>query len=116
MQPEERASALQWDMREASNEVLRFTENKTYEDLLQDRLLRLAVERDLEIIGEAANKISASLRQSHPEVAWRRIIGLRNVLAHDYGEIDLERIWVIIKEDLPALIPQLDALIPPDRS
>ena len=76
-------------------------------DLVQyssDRKTQLAVERCLEITGEAARNISAGFREAHPEVPWRRIIGQRNVLIHEYGEIKQARVWKTVVEDIPMLI------------
>ncbi|MRR15436.1 MAG: DUF86 domain-containing protein [Deltaproteobacteria bacterium] len=64
-------------------------------------MLRNAVERNLEIIGEAANRIPESFRNSHPQIPWRNIIGQRNILIHEYGEIKNERIWVLATERIP---------------
>ncbi|HEX5370550.1 MAG TPA: HepT-like ribonuclease domain-containing protein [Dehalococcoidia bacterium] len=60
-----------------------------YEAFIEDALLIHAIERELEIVGEAARRISDTYRTAHPEIPWRSIIGLRNVLAHDYANVDL---------------------------
>ena len=57
-------------------------------------MLRAAVERNIEIIGEAARRISDDLKQEHPEIPWRKIIAQRNVLIHEYDDIDYKEIWV----------------------
>ncbi len=74
---------------------------------------QMAVERAMEITGEAAARVSAEFRAAHPEVPWRAIIGQRNVLAHKYGEIEQDRIWTVATTDIPHLIGQLEPLIPP---
>jgi uncharacterized protein with HEPN domain len=56
-------------------------------------MIRYAVERQLLVIGEAANRVSAEFQETHPEIPWRQMIGLRNVLAYEYGEIKGDRIW-----------------------
>ena len=63
-------------------------------------------------IGEASHNLSEKFKAGHPEVPWERIIGLRNRLAHDYGNLDRDRIWKAATEDCPILIGVLDALIP----
>ena len=73
----------------------------------------LAIERDLEIIGEAARRVSDDMKSSVTDIPWRDINGRRNVLAHDYGSIDHELIWQQTLTQLPWLIQTLDALIPP---
>jgi uncharacterized protein with HEPN domain len=52
------------------------------------------------IVGEAAGRISAAMRESHPEIPWRQIVGLRNILAHEYGQVAVERVWALVQEDL----------------
>lgn len=76
-------------------------------------MLRYAVERQLVVIGEAANHISENFKMAHPEIPWKGIIGQRNVLAHEYGEILVERIWLVATERIPELLQLLDPLIPP---
>lgn len=64
------------------------------------------------VIGEAAKKVSGGFKDTHPEIPWNSIIGQRNVLAHEYGEVLLERIWIVATERIPELIRLLDPLIP----
>ncbi len=112
MLPLERDAALLWDMREAAREILEFTQGVEFAHFSSNRMLRYAVERQLIVLGEAAKKVSEELRQDHPEIAWRGIVGQRNVLAHEYGEILIERIWLAATESIPALLPLLENLIP----
>jgi uncharacterized protein with HEPN domain len=65
----------------------------------------------LQIIGEAASKLSADLRTAHPEVPWSRIIGMRNVLIHDYLAIDIDIVWTAVERDLPQLRGQIQAVL-----
>ena len=74
---------------------------------------QLAVERSIEILGEAARKVSQAFQAAHPEIPWSRIIAQRHVLAHEYGNIDHERIWEVATVRVPQLIVQLVPLIPP---
>jgi uncharacterized protein with HEPN domain len=101
------------DMLEASEKVQRFLQNKTFENFLQDDMLRAAVERNIGIIGEAARRISDDLKQEHPEIPWRQIIAQRNVLIHEYDDIDYKEIWEVASVHLPRLIDQIRPLIPP---
>jgi len=80
---------------------------------LADRVLKLAVERGVEIIGEAADKLSPTFQATHPAVPWREIIGQRNILAHEYGQIDHELLYKTATEDIPELIELLGSLLPP---
>ena len=101
-----------WDMLDAARAIQGFIAGKKAEDYLQDRMLRGALERYLEIIGEAARRVSEPYRTSHSETPWRRIIGLRNILAHDYGEIKHERIWELAAKEITGLVLSLVALVP----
>lgn len=113
MQPEERDLAYLWDMREAARKIARFIAGARYHRFSRDELMQSAVERQLEIIGEAARRVSPQFRQAHPEIPWRNIIGLRNLLIHEYGEVRVDRIWLIITTSVPDLEAGLNPLIPP---
>lgn len=114
MQPEQRDAAYLWDMLEAAREALSFTRGITREAYLESPLLQRAVERTIEIIGEAANRISPALREAHPEIPWRKIVAQRNVLVHEYGEIEQGLLWDLVCERVPVLVQQLEAIIPPE--
>ena len=105
-----RDSARLWDMLDSARAIAAFLLGQTYYEFLSDRKLRNAVERNLEIIGEAARHISAEFRIQHPDIPWSSIIGLRNVIAHEYGEIQYEKIWSVCSNRLPILIAQLETL------
>lgn len=68
-----------------------------------DALVQAASQRWLEIIGEAAARLSAQFRADHPEISWRELIGMRNILAHGYFHVDLEVMWTTITRDVPDL-------------
>jgi uncharacterized protein with HEPN domain len=87
-------------------------EGRSFEDFVRDENLRLAVERRIEIIGEAARRISGAFRDAHPEIPWRKIIAQRNVLAHEYGEIEDEIVWEVATVSVPELICLLHPLVP----
>lgn len=92
MDPLDADAAHLWDMLTAAQDVQRFVGSVTWEQYRQDRLRQLAVERSIEILGEAARKVSQAFQAAHPEIPWSRIIAQRHVLAHEYGNIDHERI------------------------
>ena len=98
-------------MLDAARSVREFTSGVT-----QDRKLQLAVERALEIIGEAARLVSPTFKTNHVEIPWKEIIGQRNVLAHEYGAINQERIWLVASRRIPELIRLLEPLLPPPPS
>jgi uncharacterized protein with HEPN domain len=112
--PHERedASSL-WDMLEAARKIRQFVASKTFRDYSQDEMLQAAVERKLEIIGEAARGITDEFQQKHPEVPWRGIISQRHFLAHEYGEVRPEKLWRVATVRIPELIEQLEKLVPP---
>ena len=100
-------AALLHDMAEACARIERFIAGKALADYQESDLLRSAVERQIEIIGEAARRLSAGFRDAHPEIPWRPIIAQRNILAHEYGEIEHRLIWRVASVHVPALAVQL---------
>lgn len=80
------------------------------------RLIQDAVIRNLEIIGEAARKVSEAMRQSHPEIPWTEIAGTRNRVIHGYFEVNLDIVWLIVEKDLPVLRGQIAPLLSPSAS
>jgi uncharacterized protein with HEPN domain len=66
------------------------------------------------MIGESASKISKAGHAAHPEIPWRLIVGLRHRLVHDYGALDLDRIWRIVEKDVPHLVEALEKIVPPE--
>lgn len=107
---EHRDMARLWDMLDAARAVMQFTQGLKFEDFLGNRMLRNAVERNLEIIGEAARGVSQDFRTEYADIPWKSIIALRNVLIHEYGEIRYERLWALCKDQLTLLIKQLEGL------
>lgn len=112
MQPDERDKSYLWDMLDAALAVEEFVREKTYADYLSNRMLRGGVERHIEIVGEAARRISEETTQAHPEIPWRAIVGQRNVLAHEYDEVLHELIWGIATRRIPELIAMLRIIMP----
>ncbi len=112
MLPEERDAALLWDMLKAATEIVQFVEGVTYAEFQSNKMLRYAVERQVLVIGEAAKRVSASFKDSCPQIPWTAIVGQRNILAHEYGEVLIERIWRVSTVFIPELIELLTPLIP----
>jgi len=112
MSAEKDDNAYLWDMVTAAHAIETFVKDRAPADYLADLMLRSAVERQVEIIGEAARHISTAFQAAHPEVPWRPMQAQRHVLAHDYGEIRHERIWYVATIHIPALIQQLEPLLP----
>lgn len=78
---------------------------------LQDELVQTWVIHNLEILGEAAHGVSEELPRRHPDVPWRETVAMRNVLAHGYFGIDVERVWTTVEKDLPKLKEQVEAIL-----
>ena len=95
------------DIVDCITDIKEFTDAVEYYQFEKDKMRKLAVERLLEILGQAANKISIETQNILKSIPWGNIIGLRNKLAHDYGEILAERIWVITKKPLLELLNEL---------
>lgn len=84
----------------------------TEAEFLAELRHQYALAKAVELIGEAAGKVSNGTRQAHPEIAWPEIIAVRHRLVHDYQGIDLGRLWRIVREDIPPLIAALEAIVP----
>ena len=80
-------------------------------NLRQDAILRQLI-----IVGEAARRVSDQFRASHPDIPWRRGAGFPDVVVHEYFRVDLEEVWQIVQEDLPALLAALEPLVPPEEA
>lgn len=111
MKPDERDLAYLWDMLDAAQRIERLTEGLDYAAFVDDERTSLAVERLLENVGEAARHVSPELQSAHPEIPWQGIIGMRNVLAHQYGVVDQRKVWEAAREGIAALEPLLQAML-----
>lgn len=107
---------LAWltDMLESIDKTLRYTKGGR-EEFLDDEMRRDAVARNLEVLGEAAKRISAATRAANPEVPWRDIAGLRDKLIHDYGQVDIHKVWDVVEDRLPALRAQIRRILERER-
>jgi uncharacterized protein with HEPN domain len=117
MRLEERDPAHLWDMLEAARAVVDFTESLTLEEFLaasrDSQITRLAVERELEVLGEAARRVSSRFRDEHAEIPWKETVGLRNVISHEYDKVNYTEIYRIVREQIPELITLMEPLVPP---
>jgi uncharacterized protein with HEPN domain len=103
-----------YHMLEAVQAAISFADGETRESLETDLKLRFALIRALEIIGEAASRLTKECQTAYPEIPWPAIIGMRNWLVHAYFDIDLDQVWDTIQKDLPPLVVQLESLVSPD--
>jgi len=92
-------------------EACRYAEGITFDEFVKDAKTVRAVIRCIEVIGEAASKISLEFRKNCPDVPWQKTIGMRNRLIHVYFDIDYNIIWQTVKENLPPLIEQLQSIL-----
>lgn len=107
---EGRDRALIYDMLDAARHLQGMWQGRSVNDLLNDRTLQWATDRGFTIIGEAARRVFSGTKAAYPDVAWTRIVGLRNVVVHEYEEVDYARHWRVIQEDLPLLITRLETI------
>ena len=114
MRPDARDAAHLWDMRESAREAHRMVRRVSFARLETEAMRRLALERALELVGEAARRVTRRFQDAHSGIDWRALIGQRNVLAHDYGEISHRRLYDTARERIPGLIATLDALLDED--
>lgn len=98
-------------MLDYSKEAFSMVQGKSRKDIDSDRTLNLSLLRLLEMVGEAANKISKPKRSKYTRIPWSSIINLRNRLIHAYDSVDFDIIWEILIKDLPILIAELEKII-----
>jgi len=98
------------DISEAIERIQRYSE-KGREEFADDELLQTWVVHHLQIIGEAVGRLSDPLKEKHPEVPWREIVAMRNILVHDYFAIDVDKVWNVVERDLPDLKVKIDSIL-----
>jgi uncharacterized protein with HEPN domain len=108
-QHDDRVSIRQ--MLDHADEALQLASGRSRGELDSDRLFALALTRLLEILGEAASRVSPASRGNCPGIPWSSIVGLRNRLIHAYDQVDFDILWTIVENDLPPLAAQLRAVL-----
>lgn len=98
-------------LNDSITEILNYLNNSSFEIFSENTWDQAAIMRYLEIIGEAANNLDKDFQQQYPEIPWKLIIGLRNIVIHDYMDVDLNVIWQIITQDLKPLQKQILKLL-----
>lgn len=111
MPPEQTDLKYVWDMLDAARNVDDMARDRSLEEYVQNTMLRLAVERGIEIIGEAARRVSEPFRAQYPSVPWSAIVATRHIIAHEYGELQHDKLWRMATVHVPALIVQLTPII-----
>ncbi|MBM3814994.1 MAG: DUF86 domain-containing protein [Acidimicrobiia bacterium] len=99
------------DIVQASESIGRFLSGVTSEQFLVDDLIRSAVLQKLMVIGEAAGRLSADFKSKHNNIPWADMSGFRNIAVHGYFTMKWDIVWVIAKEEIPALIKQISAIL-----
>lgn len=99
------------DMLDSITAILDYSAGMSFETFIEDRKTRDAVIRNLQVLGEAANRIPKATREGYPEIEWMRIIRSRHILVHDYAGIDYEIVWRIIEAHLPPLKDALQIIL-----
>lgn len=100
-------------MLDAARDAVGFAEGLERKDLFQDRKLALAIVKCIEIVGEAAARVTSETRVRYPYIPWTDIVGMRNRLIHAYYDVDLDRVWDTVLDDLPPLIAWLEDIVSP---
>jgi len=111
MQINEKDKAYLWDISEACKDILQFIKDMKLQPFAEDKMRRFAVERQLLVIGEAANHLSDNFIKNTSHIPWKNIIGMRNIIAHDYGEILVERIWLTAINHIEELFENVNKLL-----
>ena len=109
--PDPRDPAYLEDMLEAIERIRRYVGRKRRAGFLGDSLLQDAVIRNVEIVGEAASRVSPKFAAQQAELPWRAIVGMRHRLVHVYLKVNLDTVWEVVERDLPVLVPRLRALL-----
>ena len=107
-----RDEACLLDMLLAARKIRRFSEGVVFETFLADELMQHGIMRLIQILGEAARKVSPDFRQAHPEIPWQGIIGMRNRMVHEYFRIIPAKVWDVVRDEIPVLVPLLEPLVP----
>ena len=101
-----------FDILDSARTAIEYMRGKSWDEFSKDSLLQDAVVRRLEIIGEAANRISSETQMKHSNLPWQAMKGTRNRVIHEYDSIELDIIWDILQKDLPSLVKELEQIVP----
>lgn len=103
------------DIVEAIKLILRYVEAVDFDTLATNIEKQDAILRRITIIGEATKRLSKDFREQHPTIPWKEIAGMRDVITHDYNEVDLDEVWTVINENLPQLLAYIEPLTLPEN-
>jgi uncharacterized protein with HEPN domain len=99
------------DVLSSIQEIEEFTEGMEVGEFIGDRKTVNAVIRSLEVMGEAAKKIPAEIRNRHPKIPWKYLAGIRDKLIHEYHGVDLEIVWEVVKKEIPPMKPKFEKIL-----
>ena len=102
------------DILGSARAIRSYVEGVARHEFLANTQLQDSVIRRIEIMGEAAGRLSSAFRDRHPEIPWARIRGMRNRMIHGYEEIDMDIVWDTVERHIPHLISQVERLVPPE--
>ncbi|MBD2122597.1 DUF86 domain-containing protein [Trichocoleus sp. FACHB-262] len=103
------------DMLQSAELIMAYTAQSTKDEFLANVQLQDSVIRRLLVIAEAAKRVSETTRQTLPTIAWQEINGMRNRLVHEYDDVDLNIVWNAVQNEIPPLIEELKAKVPPEN-
>ncbi len=99
------------DILEAIDDIQSFTEHMSFKGLESDKKTLYAVIRCLEILGEAVKKIPKNIKEKYPNIPWKDMAGMRDVLIHDYFGVDVETVWLTVNEKIPHIKPIVEKML-----
>ena len=99
------------DLHEAVRRIVAYTAELSYEQFLSDLKTQDAVIRNLQVMGEAAKKLSPTVKRAHPYVPWKQMAGMRDRIVHEYFGVNYDIVWTVARDELPSLLPQIVAIL-----
>jgi uncharacterized protein with HEPN domain len=102
------------DILESAKIALDYVFDKTWDEFYEDVQCQDAVVRRIEIIGEAARRVSKETRDKHPQIPWREMTTMRNLVIHEYDVVDIKQVWDTVRNKVPPLIEELAKIVPPE--
>jgi len=102
------------DILESAKIALDYVFNKSWDEFSEDVQCQDAVVRRIEIIGEAARRVSQETRDEYPQIPWREMTSMRNLVIHEYDVVDINQVWDTVQNKLPSLIEELSKIVPPE--